>query len=878
MQNEPLINNTKSNFVSNITIIGAATGFLLLISGWFACFIFTDVSITLKGLGRLHATHPVLYILDILPLLSGFLAYYASSYYVKRKEYFQQEIKKRDEKINKNVEFAQKIGEGNYEIDIDIDDTDVLGNSLLVMRDNLLKNYKKELEENWISQGKDLISDILRAHTKIEDVSYDVLVNLVKYADFIQGAFYIYDGQKEILINTATYAYNRKKILNQEFKIGYGLIGACAYEKEIIYRTEIPEDYVTITSGLTGEKKPCSILIVPLLSNEKIQGILEFASIKEEIEELTIRFMKEMGEIIGQTIFNLKVNQQTEQLLLESRQKTKELQEREEELRKNAEEMQITQEELKISNDQLEGKIKEVKIVQNRLHSLLENAFEIIYIYDKDKNLIYVSPSVNNIIGFTTEEIKGGKDRERLTKKGRKEFNEMLDTLLSSPQKIITKQYAYLKKDGTKIFLETTGRNLLNNPSIQGIIFNSRDITARVRAEKEERMRSRMQSLSENSLDMIIRFSIDGECYYANPVVRNFLNMPPETMVNKHLSKLNIPQIFADYFEETIKKIKNNPVKQQDEFSVNTNQQDDNFLQIININAIPEFNESELETILFIGHDITEAKGIEREIQQKNQKIEDSINYAQRIQNSILPTNKSLREAFPDSFIFYKPKDVVSGDFPWMFFKGEIAYIAVVDCTGHGVPGALLSFIAYFTLNNIVDHDSNLTAGEICDTLHYRVRSALNQDKPDAYARDGMDIAFCKINTTKMELQYCGAHRPLYLLRNSDLEEYKGDKKAIGGIPHFKKKEEKFTNHIIQLNKKDKIFFFSDGLTDQYGGPENKKYSPKRIREALLAHPNFSMTQYMNYFEKDFNKWIDNKKQIDDVLLIGIGFDIMDKH
>jgi PAS domain S-box-containing protein len=873
MQNNTLIHNAKPNFISNSTIIGAALGFLLLILGWFTCFIFYDVSITLKGLWALHAAHPVLYILDILPFLAGFLAYHASSQYLKRKEYFQQEINKRDEKINKNVEFAQKIGEGNYEVEIDIDESDVLGNSLLVMRDNLLKNYKKELEENWISQGKDLISDILRSHNKIEDVSYDVLVNLVKYAGFIQGAFYVYNDQEDVLTNTATYAYNRKKILNQEFKIGYGLIGACAYEKEIIYRTEIPEDYVTITSGLVGEKKPRSLLIVPLLSNEKIQGIIEFASVREEIEELTVRFMKEMAEIIGQTIFNLKVNQQTERLLLESRQKTKELQEGEEQLRKNAEEMQITQEELKISNDQLESKIKEVKIAQNRLHSLLENAFEIIYIYGQDKKLTYVSPSVNNIIGFSTEEIKGGKDQERLTKKGKKEFNEMLDALLSNPQRIITKQYAYLKKDGTKIFLETTGRNLLNDPSIQGIIFNSRDITARVRAEKEERMRSRMQSLSENSLDMIIRFSIDGECYYANPVVKDFLHMPPETMVNKHLSNLSIPEVFSNYFDEAIRKIKEDPVKQQDEFSVNTGHQDENFLQIININAIPEFNESELETILFIGHDITEAKRIEREIQQKNQKIEDSINYAQRIQSSILPTNKSLHETFPDSFIFYKPKDVVSGDFPWMLVKENIAYIAAVDCTGHGVPGALLSFIAYFTLNNIVDHDPRLTAGEICDTLHYRVRSALNQDKPDAYARDGMDIAFCKIDTTTMEMHYCGAHRPLYLLRNSELQEYKGDKKAIGGIPHFKKKEEKFTNHIIQLNKKDKIFFFSDGLTDQYGGPDNKKYSPKRIRETLIAHPDFSMTQYMNYFEKDFNKWVGNKKQIDDVLLIGIAFD-----
>ncbi|MCK7535173.1 MAG: hypothetical protein MZV63_31405 [Marinilabiliales bacterium] len=136
--------------------------------------------------------------------------------------------------------------------------------------------------------------------------------------------------------------------------------------------------------------------------------------------------------------------------------------------------------------------------------------------------------------------------------------------------------------------------------------------------------------------------------------------------------------------------------------------------------AIPEFNENELETILFVGHDITEAKQIEHEIQDKNRKIEDSINYAQRIQSSILPDIRSVREYLPKSFIYYKPRDVVSGDFPWFFNKGNDIYIAVVDCTGHGVPGALLSFVGYFLLNNIVDRDRKFSASEVCDHAAFR--------------------------------------------------------------------------------------------------------------------------------------------------------------
>jgi hypothetical protein len=203
--------------------------------------------------------------------------------------------------------------------------------------------------------------------------------------------------------------------------------------------------------------------------------------------------------------------------------------------------------------------------------------------------------------------------------------------------------------------------------------------------------------------------------------------------------------------------------------------------------AIPEFNENELETILFVGHDITEAKQIEHEIQDKNRKIEDSINYAQRIQSSILPDIRAVREYLPKSFIYYKPRDVVSGDFPWFFTRGNDIYIAVVDCTGHGVPGALLSFVGYFLLNNIVDRDRKITAAEVCDLLHFGVRKTLRQESEEAEARDGMDIAFCKVN--HIEKFSCRLTK-LYRLRNGELTEFKGDRKLSGHSTPKKRRRE----------------------------------------------------------------------------------------
>jgi PAS domain S-box-containing protein len=858
---------------SNSIIIGIAVSILIPVIAWFLIIVMQNVAITPSGILQMHLKNPVLWLTELVPLLTVIVFYYFNLRRIKENEKFEEEIRTREELREKHAYLAKKIGEGNYDIDFTLEsEDDSLGKSLLVMKNNLLTNSKKEVDQSWIAEGKETVANILRMHNKLDELSYDVIVKLIKYINVIQGALYLYNEEEQTLVNIATYAYNRKKYINQTFKIGEGLIGQCAYEMDIIYLTEIPDDYATITSGIIGEKKPSSILIVPLISDEKLQGVLEFASLEAEIPKLTIKFLKELGEIISRTLFNLRINQKTEKLLGESQQMTLELRENEEQLRQNAEEMRATQEELEKSNIKLEAQVHEVENAQKRLFSLLENASEIISIYNKDFQLAYISPSVIKILGYTPEEMMNGKDTDRLTRKGETDLKNMLKQLLTDPTQSQTIQYTYIKKDGEKIFLEATGRNLLKDKAINGIIINSQDITERKRAEKEERMKSKMQALSENSLDMILRLNTFGTFFYANPVIEDYIGLKPQDVINKTLKEISLGEDLQKYFEETISQIKQAPNKLNSQISIPVGIGDKISNRIVNIDAIPEFNESELETILFVGHDITEAKRIELEIQDKNRKIEDSIHYAQRIQTSILPSNLIIRESLPKSFIFYKPRDVVSGDFPWFFLKGNEIYIAVVDCTGHGVPGALLSFIGYFLLNNIVDHEREFTSGEILDQLHHGVRTTLKQDRADANARDGMDIAFCKINLKKQELQYAGAHRPLYVLRNGELIEYKGDRKAIGGIALNNKMETNFTNYVIDIKKNDKIFFFSDGMTDQLGGPENKKYSPKRVRDILIENSDFSMVKFNTFFEKDFYQWMGTSKQIDDVLLIGIEF------
>ncbi len=860
-------NNTKST----INIPTLCTTITVVIIAWVISFATTGIQVSLTGLWELHKSVPVLWILDLLPI-----AAIGSINNLLRK--FTADIDELKGKLNlirdrgdKNARFAQEIGSGNYEAEFSVADDDLLGKSLMVMRNNLLENSKKEAEQLWISKGKDVVSEILRLHNNVEDLSVDALVNIIKYVNLLQGALYFYDEDTKKLHNLATYAYNRRKYINQEFSIGQGLIGQCAYEMDYIYRTDIPDDYTTITSGILGEKKPASLLIVPLIADEKLQGVIEFASLDSEIPEVTIKFLRELSEIIARTFFNLRVNKKTEKLLVEAQQMTEELRENEERLRQNAEEMRATQEELYETNEKLEAKIQEVQNAQRRLNSLLENASEIISIFDKNLRQTYESPSVKKIFGYTPEEVIEGHVNKYVTE-SEIELERLFHQLLENPSEPVTIECQCIRKDGSPMIVEITGRNLIQDPAIQGIILNTVDRTERKRAEKEERLRNKMQSLSENSLDVILRLSLEGIFFYANPVLEDYLGIPAKELVNNNVNDVKIDLNLKTYFVDTLALIKEKPVKTNTEIDIPVQMGEKITTRIMNFAAIPEMNEGELETILFVGHDITEAKRIEQEIQEKNKKIEDSINYAERIQQSIIPNTELIKSQLPKSFIFYKPRDVVSGDFPWYSDKNNNLYIAAVDCTGHGVPGALLSFIGYFTLNNIVDHRKAYSAGEICDMLHQGVRVTLKQDMENANARDGMDIAFCKINILKNEVEYAGAHRPLYLLRDGEIIEFKGDRKAIGGIPIGKKPEEPFTTHYIKPQKGDKIFFFSDGLPDQLGGPERKKYSPRRIREQILAHQHYSMEEFNKLFEEDFYEWKTGLKQTDDVLLIGIEF------
>jgi len=739
-----------------VTMISILLVFLIL----FAFLMDKDLPITFRSLASLHRQHPALFLVDLLPIFLSALLHPMHRLMNKAIRDYEKRVMDSQELLNRNTDFALSLSEGdNPEPYDEMMDTG-LGKALKMIHLNIKANRRKEREQSWIAEGKDMVSRVLREHNEMEELSYQILKMLNSYIDSVQGAFYLYDEDSKMLTNISTYAYNRKKFLQQKFKVGEGLVGQCAYEMDYIYRTEIPSDYISITSGILGDQKPESILLVPLISNYSLQAVIEFAFLKERIPKLTIQFLLELGEIIARTLLNLKMNLRTQLWLEESRSMTEELQKNEEQLQKNAGEMIATQKKLENANILLEGKMEEAKHANERLHLMLEHASEIISIYNEDGNLSYVSPSVINILGYTVEEMISGKDLERIGRDDATHLALAFEHLKESPGAIETLEYSFIKKNGERVRLRSSVRNMLHDTAIKGFLLNTTDITESIRVEKEQRLKTRMKALSENSLDLILRLSTTGTIYYANPIVEDYTDFAPASIVNRNLSELPFKQQISDFLEEILADMSVSPKRKNLQVTLPMEMGSVNMERILNVDAIPEFQDNELETILVVGHDITESKRIEKEIKVQNRKVQESINYAERIQSSILPEISHIRKAFPKSFVFYKPRDVISGDFPWFFETEDSYYMAAVDCTGHGVPGALLSLVGLFLMNQLTSLQPGISSGELCENLHLEVRKALKQDRLKPGTRDGMDMAMCRFLKKEPVLEFAGAHRP----------------------------------------------------------------------------------------------------------------------
>jgi len=257
-----------------------------------------------------------------------------------------------------------------------------------------------------------------------------------------------------------------------------------------------------------------------------------------------------------------------------------------------------------------------------------------------------------------------------------------------------------------------------------------------------------------------------------------------------------------------------------------------------------------------------------KELEILFKQVTDSIHYAKRIQEAILPPSNLVKQILPESFVLYKPKDIVSGDFYWIDQKNEWNYFAAVDCTGHGVPGAFMSIVGYNLLKDILKNTDSIKPSIIMDKMNDGVAHTLHTNTTSGkQTKDGMDMTLCALNYKTLELQFSGAFNPLYIIRGEELIQYKADKFPVG---MFIGEKQKFTNHCIQLQKGDTIYIFSDGYADQFGGPKGKKFMVGNLQQLLSDVSKMPIEKQKTLLNQTIEEWRGNLEQVDDILIIGV--------
>lgn len=379
------------------------------------------------------------------------------------------------------------------------------------------------------------------------------------------------------------------------------------------------------------------------------------------------------------------------------------------------------------------------------------------------------------------------------------------------------------------------------------------------------------EAILEKLNSLIVVVNSDGKVEYVSPSVKRLLGYEPEQMMGDGWWNLTR---HTEFERQSVKTLMNNFLKLDSlqetvpyERLLKTANGDDRWI-LWNTSKGPA------NSLIGIGHDITERKNTEekllkknKELTQFNKDVTDSLQYACRIQEAILPDVQKIKNVFKDAFVLYLPKDVVSGDYYFFFQKNKKIIVAAVDCTGHGVPGALMSIIANSILKEVIVKKGIEEPSEILYALDEELFAALNKQNTRGVSNDGMDVALGVFDFESNTLSYSGAFRPMLLVRNNEIIEFDGNRYPIGMYGDVQKK---FVSKQIKLQEDDTFYFFTDGYCDQFGGEQKKKFNRKRFKELLLSAQSMEMDEQESFLQYALLNWRQNEPQVDDVLVMGI--------
>lgn len=378
----------------------------------------------------------------------------------------------------------------------------------------------------------------------------------------------------------------------------------------------------------------------------------------------------------------------------------------------------------------------------------------------------------------------------------------------------------------------------------------------------------KLSLVASKTQNLVVIFDAEGDMEWVNESFERTLGLTKEEFIARYGKNIRQSSLNAKIESVMASAIENRQPRSY--YNSTTTRQGRELY--FHTNLTPIFDEAgNLEKFVVVDSDISQLIEAENQIKKQNKNIKDSITYASRIQSALLESEFSLTNHFADYMIYFKPRDIVSGDFYWLHYQGDRVLIAAADCTGHGVPGAFMSLLGIAFLNEMMaplgQQEQDFSPAHILDHLKDKIVSSLHQGGKFGDSRDGMDMALCCIDFDKMELQFAGAHNPLVMFRNGELIEVEADRMPVG---YYESRGRTFTNHTVSIQHGDVLYLFSDGYADQLGGDNRRKFLRKRFYSFLQDLHSHPFEYQKQVLDENFYDWKGVLPQTDDILILGL--------
>ncbi|HPD95786.1 MAG TPA: PAS domain S-box protein [Tenuifilaceae bacterium] len=623
--------NYSLPYVIKMTFLGFVGGLLFTLLFLFISALYYNYAFSASGIASLHRFIPVFYVIDLLPIIAAIVSFFTFKHISKVKCETEKSVQDEIHKQRKLYRFVEKLREGDVYADYEPDETYALGKAIINLRDNLRKSseeqnerQKEDEQRRWSAEGMARFGEILRQNNDdIEELSFQIIKNLVNYVGANQSAFYVIeeDGGEKVFRMTAAYAYERRKYADKILPWGEGLVGACALEKNTIILKKVPDSYLNITSGL-GKANPRALILIPLKVNEEVHGVIEIASFSI-FEKYQVEFMEKVAESIATTISTVKINLQTARLLEESRKQAQELAEKEEQMRQNMEELQATQEEATRQSE------KFISFSNSVNHTLIRADFDV------NGTLLYANLKFLQKLEYSANSEVEGKNIDLfINKKDRVWFNEIWKNL-SKGGKHFEGDMKLLSKTGIDLWTIATFTCVRNaNGGVDKILFLGIDTTE----QKKQSLDFEGQINALNRSSIKAEFSPTGDLLDANDkfllTLGYALNFAKEKTIfefvpsseKKSLEKLWDDVIHGIPFEGQLKIV--------------TAQEAERWLRCTFTAANDMYDE--VAKVILVAYDVTREKIMEQETQLQTEQLKKQ---EEMLRNNEVELNRKLREA-----------------------------------------------------------------------------------------------------------------------------------------------------------------------------------------------------------------------------------------